>query len=301
MLAYAGLFATSTKSPHGSKLKIECTICHTTENWLKINEKGFNHNKTKFPLVGQHKAISCKKCHVSLVFSESPSECSSCHTDIHEGTLGRDCNRCHTPNSWIVTKIRQIHQQQGFPLVGEHASADCNRCHSSASNLRFNNIRSDCYSCHLIQYENTAKPNHRMSGFGKDCERCHNMVGRNWNSIGKGFDHSIFPLSGGHKIACDRCHTDNNYSKRLSSDCLSCHSVAIANTAIPAHGTKMKKYSCSDCHTINSWNNVRFRIHDSWFGIYSGQHKGTWTKCTDCHNNDMTYKANCRKCHDFDN
>ena len=301
ILAWSGIFAATTKSPHGDKMKLECITCHTTDNWLKIKEKGFNHNKTRFPLIGQHKVISCKQCHKSLVFNEAPTECSSCHTDIHEGTVGRDCQRCHKPNSWIVSNIRQIHQQQGFPLMGEHASADCNRCHQSASQLRFNNRRADCYSCHQYQYELTSKPNHRLSGFGTDCERCHNMTGRTWLSIGKGFDHSIFPLTAGHNIACDQCHRDNNYQKKLSTDCLSCHGIGAANAIIPAHSTKLKKYSCSDCHTATTWNNVRFKIHDSWFGIYSGRHKGVWVKCTDCHNNDLTYKSNCRKCHNFDN
>ena len=296
-----GIFAASPKSPHGENFKKDCAICHTADNWNKIKRDGFNHNKTNFPLVGQHKAVNCRKCHTSLVFSKAPTGCSACHTDLHEGTVGKDCARCHTSNSWIVTNIRQIHQQQGFPLVGEHASADCNRCHTSASLLRFNNIRSDCYSCHQYQYEITAKPNHKMAGFGIDCERCHNMVGRSWNSIGNGFDHSIFPLTGGHNIPCQLCHTDNNYQKKVSSDCLSCHSEGVAITLIPAHATKMTKYTCSDCHNNISWNNVRFQIHDSWFGIYSGRHRGVWTKCTDCHNNDATYKSNCRKCHNFDN
>lgn len=294
-------FALSQKSPHGDKFKIDCTVCHNTDNWNKIKQDGFNHTKTRFPLAGQHKAVNCRKCHTTLVFSQASTECSACHTDIHEGTVGKECARCHTSNSWIVNNIRQIHQQQGFPLIGEHASADCNRCHTSASLLRFNNIRTDCYSCHQYKYEITTKPNHKTSGLGIDCERCHNMAGQSWNSIGKGFDHGFFPLTGSHNLPCATCHIDNNYQKKLSPDCLSCHDAGVANSTIPGHSTKMKKYVCSDCHNNSSWNNVRFSVHDSWFGIYSGRHRGVWAKCTDCHNNDATYKANCRKCHDFDN
>jgi Cytochrome c7 and related cytochrome c len=304
-LAGTGVFAANFKSPHGDKFKLECTTCHTIDNWKQIKPMGFNHNKTNFPLLGQHKTISCRNCHKTLIFTQAKGQCASCHTDIHEGTTGRDCARCHNNNSFIVnnTNIRKIHQQQGFALVGEHASADCNRCHTSASNLRFNNIRTNCYSCHQFQYNLTNKPNHRLSGFGTDCEQCHSMVGRSWNAIGKGFNHSFFPITGMHGVlTCDRCHSDNNYQIKKSPDCLGCHSSKQneAIGVIPAHGTLMKKYSCSDCHNVSGFNNVQFRIHDSWFGIYSGKHRGAWTKCVDCHNNDASFKANCRKCHNFD-
>jgi len=294
------MFSTTQKSPHGAELKINCTTCHKTDGWNRIKENGFNHNKTKFPLVGQHKSIDCKQCHSTLKFNEAKTECSSCHTDIHEGTVGKDCDRCHTPNSWIVTNVRQIHQQQGFPLLGAHAAADCNRCHVSASSLRFENMRTECYSCHQQQYDMTVKPNHKTSGFGIDCQRCHNMVGQSWNSIGKGFDHGFFPLAGAHNIECSSCHIDNDYKVKLSSECSSCHSPGPARDTYPAHDSKYQSYDCSACHNITSWSSgVRFVQHDSWGRIYSGKHKSEWSKCTDCHSNDAAYVANCRKCHSF--
>ena len=308
VFGFTGIYAENQKSPHGDKLKIECTVCHTTENWKKIKPNGFNHNKTKFPLVGQHKMVDCRKCHTSLNFSQAPTNCNACHTDIHQGTVGKDCARCHTTNSWIVTKVRQMHQQAGFPLIGEHASADCNRCHANASIRRFDNIRSDCYSCHQFQYEATKKPNHKAIGFGTDCQRCHNMTGRSWNSIGNGFDHNMYmPLTGAHKTGdCTICHWDN-YSQAekadlsTKTDCKDCHSIKNADKArFPAHTTKYLKYSCGNCHNTTSWSSgVKFTLHDSWGAIYSGKHKGKWSSCFDCHSNDATYQATCTKCHRF--
>jgi len=312
ILGVSGLYAETQKSPHGAKFKMECTICHTTEDWHKIKTNGFNHNKTHFPLVGQHKTVSCRQCHKSLDFSQAPTNCSTCHTDIHEGTVGKDCARCHNSNSWIVTKIKQVHQQAGFPLQGEHATADCNRCHTSASSLKFNNIRSDCYSCHKFQYDATRKPNHKALGFGTDCQRCHNMIGNGWNSVGNGFDHSMyFPrLTGAHRAAeCTSCHLDN-YSKteeyngyKLSSinQCKMCHSLRNKDLLnYPAHRTKYAKFDCGDCHNTTSWSSgVKFAQHDSWGKIYSGTHKGKWSSCFDCHSNDATYQATCTKCHRF--
>jgi hypothetical protein len=295
-------FAVTTfarNSPHGANFKIDCAVCHTVDNWKKIKDGGFNHNKTRFPLVGQHKTANCRQCHKSLDFSKAPTDCASCHTDIHQGTVGRDCQRCHKPTSWIVSNIKQIHRQTGFPLVGAHATADCNRCHVSASLLRFDNIRTDCYACHKAQYDATQVPNHRQVGFDTDCARCHNMVGRDWNSFGKGFDHGGFPLTGGHKLACDACHIDNNYKVKLSPNCSSCHGVDNSNP-VAAHQTKFKAYDCSACHSPKGWNVISFKQHDGSFGkIYSGKHKGKWSSCTDCHSNDANYTVSCKKCHDF--
>ncbi len=291
-----------SESPHGKGFKYNCSECHNTESWNVINYKGsFDHNKTRFPLIGQHKIIGCRFCHPTLEFSKSKKECSECHQDIHQGTVGKDCNRCHTPKSWIVMNVKQLHAQIGFTLQGSHASADCSRCHSSSSQLYFYNIRTDCYACHKAKYVATTNPNHISVGFDTNCGNCHNMTGQNWSANGKGFIHSIFPLTGAHNIDCILCHKTGEYKTKLSTDCKICHSVQYsqAKSKIPAHATKYINYACSDCHSPLSWSSgIRFSQHDSWFGIYSGRHRGAWNKCTDCHNNDATYKANCKKCHD---
>jgi len=293
----SGISAESKKSPHGDKLKTECSVCHTTDSWKVIKTNGFDHNKTHFPLTGQHKQVDCRKCHTSLKFEEASSDCVSCHKDVHENTVGTDCARCHNTNSWIVSNIKQVHQRAGFVLLGSHAAADCSQCHTSASQLRFENRRADCYACHQSNYEATTNPNHKQLGFGTDCESCHNMTGIDWTVKGKGFDHGFFPLKGGHNIECTSCHY-NNYQENLSTQCSSCHGVSNDNP-IAAHQTKFTAYECNACHNIYSWNNVKFKIHDSWGKIYSGKHKGKWDACTDCHTNDANYAARCNKCHSF--
>jgi len=293
-----------SQSPHGKGFKLNCALCHDANGWaVKRDKITFNHKKTGFPLVGQHQSVDCRRCHADLVFSKAKSDCSSCHADVHQQTVGRDCDRCHTPNSWLVTKIKQVHQQAGFVLVGAHASADCNSCHQTSSQLRFDKMNKDCYSCHKAKYESTTNPKHAQSGFSTDCFRCHNMVGRDWTVNGKGFEHGFLPLVGGHAIDCSKCHDVQNYKLNTNTDCQSCHShvadYARAKSVLPAHSSKIAKYSCTTCHNSNSWNNVRFKQHDSrFFKIYSGEHKGKWDRCTDCHNNDTEYRANCKKCHD---
>ncbi len=273
------IFAVSPKSPHGANHKIDCATCHVTDDWNKIKENGFNHNKTQFPLTGQHKAVNCRSCHTTLKFEDAQTECVSCHNDMHEGTTGRDCNRCHTTNSWIVTNVRQIHQQQGFPLLGAHAVTDCNRCHTSASTLRFENVRTDCIGCHQANYDYTSAPNHRQAGFSTDCAQCHKMS------------------RGGHNIECLSCHAEGYLN--TSPDCYSCHKWDYDNTTNPSHKASNFSTECKSCHSINSWQPATFDHDKLYFPIYSGTHQGEWNSCTDCHKNASNYaQFTCTDCHE---
>lgn len=293
----------NAKSPHGQNFNLDCAICHVTENWKVIKKNGYNHDLTKFPLRGQHTTVDCRKCHTDLDFSKAKTDCNSCHTDVHQNTVGNDCARCHTTVSWIITNVKNLHNQSGFPLRGMHQTADCYRCHTSASSLKFENVRTDCFSCHKTEYNSTSGKSfdHKVLGFGTDCERCHNNNGVTWKTDGRGFDHSFFPLSGGHNLDCVECHKNGNYRVKLSSECTSCHGgkKTIASGTIPAHNTIFSRYSCNECHSNQTWNSVKFKQHDSYWGIYSGHHKGTWTKCTDCHMNDSQWDAKntCSRCH----
>ena len=291
------------KSPHGEKFNLQCTKCHTAENWKKIKTGGFDHSKTRFPLVGQHKSVNCRSCHVSLIFTAAKKNCNQCHTDVHQGTTGKDCDRCHTNKSWIVTNTRSLHQQAGFPLKGSHQTLDCNRCHTGKSTLLFQNMKTACFDCHKDKYYATAgKPfDHKALGFDTECVRCHSNTGMDWNTIGKGFDHSFFPKTGAHNISCDNCHSGGDFKTKLSSDCNSCHSSKgkNASSVFPAHSGVFAKYTCIDCHKPKTWNTVNFKQHDAIFQIYSGNHKGKWSYCTDCHTNEAVWDAknNCKRCH----
>lgn len=301
------------ESPHGKKFKVDCASCHSTSNWELKEKNNFNHSKTGFPLEGQHKMLKCRECHTSLVFSQAAKTCANCHKDMHQGTVGTDCNRCHTTRSWIVTNIRQIHQRRGFALIGQHASQDCNMCHPGSNQLRFENRRSDCAACHLGQFNaarilisgHTKAISHKdipYSGNLHDCLACHNMVGQSWSARGKGFEHGFFPLKGGHAgVKCSDCHRSGSSpsgATKLDQECSSCHSSNKGKLKVPAHGSKFKEFSCSNCHNISGWNNVRMSAHDGWFKISSGRHKGVG--CLECHNNNTEFKPNCRKCHSWD-
>ena len=40
----------------------------------------FDHYTTGFPLTGEHRSLSCDRCHVGGVFKGTPRQCESCHS-----------------------------------------------------------------------------------------------------------------------------------------------------------------------------------------------------------------------------
>lgn len=298
LLVFAFLWA-GAQSPHGNAFEIDCANCHSPESWEWLKEKGaFDHQQTRFRLEGAHLATDCKSCHQSLVFSAASPECVSCHTDMHQNTLGADCRRCHTPQNWMVTKISQMHQQSRFALTGAHATADCMQCHNSASQLVFEPLDVECYSCHLNDYLATSSPNHQQAGYSTDCVECHGARAISWSAAN--FEHDFFPLSGGHAISCLQCHTSGTFTA-LPTDCYSCHQSDYTATTDPNHQQVGFSTDCTQCHTTTpGWEASAFKEHDSrYFPIYSGSHNGRWQSCTECHTTPASYAAfSCINCHE---
>ncbi|MGE0020631.1 MAG: hypothetical protein AB7S72_13250 [Draconibacterium sp.] len=287
------------QNPHGKDFILNCADCHTSEGWEYTATPLFNHNSTNFKLEGQHNYINCRDCHTSLVFSEAKTSCADCHTDMHNTTVGMDCARCHTPKSWIVSNITQIHQQSRFPLLGAHNTADCAACHTSASQLEFQPLGIDCIDCHKKEYDATTNPNHQQTGISTNCIECHRIDAFQWSSTG--FNHDFFPLNKGHKIEdCTACHKSGSFES-ISTECYSCHQPDFAAATNPKHNQPDFSTTCTDCHTTEpDWKPAKFEIHDAgYFPIYSGEHRGEWESCTDCHKQSENYGVfSCIDCHE---
>ena len=283
----------NAKSPHGDSFNIKCITCHTTDNWTKINMNGFNHDTTNYPLIGQHKTVSCRKCHVDLDFKNAKRECVSCHKDIHELTLGRNCEQCHTPSTWIVNNIVQIHSQSRFPLVGKHSQIDCYECHKSASLHRFDPMQSECVDCHLKDFNTATTPSHIASNFSKDCSLCHNQI--NWQSSTFNHNATSFPLTGGHAgVDCVKCHT-NGYTSTPTA-CISCHLSNFNATTNPNHTTAKFSTDCQTCHTTNAWSPSSFNHNTATSFPLTGAHIGV--ACASCHKNGYgVIPTTCVSCH----
>ena len=286
------------QSPHGEKFKTDCAACHNAKDWRVTKaDMSFNHNNTRFKLTGQHRFADCKGCHQTLKFQEAKSECKDCHTDMHRNTLGPDCARCHDTKAWIIINNSALHQLSRFPLLGNHAVADCASCHKSSSNLQFEPLGIECVDCHRVDYLAAKSPDHQKSGYSTNCLDCHGVKSTGWNGVS--FEHGFFPLTGGHSISCAECHKDGSFQK-ISNECASCHQKNFNSTTRPNHQLTGFSTACDDCHTTNpGWNPANFKEHDaSYFPIYSGNHKGKWDRCTDCHTAN-TYKTfSCTNCHE---
>jgi Zn finger protein HypA/HybF involved in hydrogenase expression len=311
-----------SQNPHGAEFKIDCAACHSSGGWelapefwvrgelvipkgqktLKGETRSFNHaRQTEFPLTGQHAAVDCRACHQSLAFAEAQTECISCHTDLHQVTAGADCTRCHTTENWLVDNITELHQDNGFPLVGNHAVVSCTDCHTSESVLRFDRIGNECTVCHLDEYMATTIPSHVEAGYSTDCLYCHDPASPSWLWAAGVGNHSFFPLTKGHDTNdCVQCHTTGTFSG-TPTDCIACHEADYQATTDPGHVAGNFPTDCNVCHTTGpGWPASDFTQHDdAYFPVFSGKHNGEWSECNECHTTPGDFKAfSCTVCHE---
>ncbi len=286
---------TIAQSPHGKNFNLDCSDCHVPSGWNVMPEQlKFNHSETPFTLTGQHAAVSCRACHKSLVFSQAPTLCRGCHPDVHQNSVGPDCAGCHTTTTWIIPNENELHQRTRFPLVGAHQNLDCSSCHSGYSRLYFPPINVACMTCHSKDYYAATSPNHVEAGFSTQCQQCHSVSGLVWAA--GNFDHSFFPLVGGHNIQNSyACHARGNNFKGLSTDCYTCHSSDFVEATDPNHVQGGFPHDCSQCHTVNSWGNASFDHSKTGFLLTAGHSN---LQCSQCHASGYTNTPTaCVSCH----
>lgn len=149
---------------HKGSLGTQCDSCHNVEGW-KV--RAFDHNKSRFPLLGSHARVECRKCHESTAFRDAPRDCYGCHQkdDVHKRRLGVDCETCHNARSWKSWDFD--HGRTTFPLTGAHRRVQCYACHSAPMEKRTQPASARaCASCHT-------KDDVHKGVFGARCERCH--------------------------------------------------------------------------------------------------------------------------------
>ena len=296
ILIFLGIIPMLAQSPHGKKLRQNCAVCHNSGSWqMNYRTLKFDHDaKTDFNLEGAHEQTDCKACHETLVFNEAPSDCISCHEDVHTMSVGNDCTRCHTTENWLVDNITELHEENGFPLIGSHSNIDCLECHTSETNVRFDKIGNECINCHQNDFAGTQTPNHQAAGFSQDCVECHNPLATGWNT--QIVDHDFFPLTLGHDIQdCSQCHTTGNFSD-ASSDCVTCHQSDYSSTTNPDHQGNGFSTNCTNCHTTNpGWSPADFSNHD-YFPLTLGH---DIKDCKECHTSDnyADVSPDCVTCH----
>jgi hypothetical protein len=149
---------------HGGQEGTSCDACHNERGWT--DRVVFEHDITRFPLLGLHATVACEQCHATRHFRDVGVGCRGCHADddVHLGRLGDDCARCHNPNGWKLWRFDHD-RQTDFPLHGVHAKLDCHECHSGPL-AASGPLPDTCGGCH-------AGDDPHGGAFGRSCERCH--------------------------------------------------------------------------------------------------------------------------------
>ena len=147
---------------HEGQLGATCEACHSAISWTE--EIQFDHDLTRFPLVGKHADVVCNDCHASPKFHDVEDGCMDCHEkdDKHDGTLGTECEVCHNPSDW-KSWIFDHDAQTEFALTGSHSGLDCATCHSKPD---LDETPQNCRACH-------EREDPHLGRFGTDCGRCH--------------------------------------------------------------------------------------------------------------------------------
>ncbi len=250
---------------HKGTLGRQCQDCHVERGWKE--SAGFDHQKTRFPLLGGHLKPACKDCHTDALYRQTPNRCIDCHRkdDRHQGNLGEACGDCHAEQNWKPLPGRFDHERTKFPLRNAHAAraVKCQDCHETQR--AFRGTPRTCVSCHK-------RDDPHQGSLGERCDECHSD--RDWQVAR--FDHARtrFPLVGRHLVvSCQSCHASNRY-KQAPSDCLSCHRKDDKHKG--ALGT-----ACATCHNERAWPVWQFDHDRSTRYRLEGQHRSL--RCEACH------------------
>lgn len=153
-----------TDDVHRGQLGPKCDSCHNTDGWTE--RIIFDHDLTRFPLIGLHAIAACGECHLSSAYKETETTCVACHDsdDYHKEALGTDCASCHNPNGWRLWQFDH-NVRTKFKLEGAHAKLECNSCHAQQAKGKIK-LPTACSACH-------SEDDVHYRRFGKQCDRCH--------------------------------------------------------------------------------------------------------------------------------
>lgn len=263
-----------------------CSTCHITAGWKALKtDTGFNHDRTKFPLVGKHAEVTCFKCHTSSDFSQPVAHaiCADCHKDVHGGQFasranGSDCAACHDEKAFKPSLYTlEQHQLSPFRLEGKHERLECAACHKpAAENTKYRFTSTTCESCHSDPHgtQFTAKP------LSNQCETCHTQSVFHPSTFSlPRHQQTRFALTGAHQaVVCGDCHKplpgEIHVAARqyhfTDQTCTACH--------MDPHQTKQ---SCETCHNTAQWKAVRTFDHSTTQFKLEGAHETT--TCAGCH------------------
>ena len=265
--------STCHEDVHKPSLGKDCTKCHDTTGWKGAGKK-FDHQQTKFPLLGAHATVDCEKCHGPKNANLHPkfALCTDCHKDPHAAAMGdeKSCSSCHKETAWKDSKYDKRTHPRTLPLTGAHA-IDCAKCHEAKLDKK---PAATCITCH-------ADP-HKPS-LGTRCEQCHTATA--WTKAAPPakvdfHDKTSYPLRGMHvTVKCAACHDPRKpaakrYRPIAHAKCLDCHKD-------PHMGETDR--ACESCHAVEGWKPARFEIADHNKTRFALEGAHVAVPCSKCH------------------
>ncbi|MDR3653157.1 MAG: cytochrome C [Paludibacter sp.] len=315
---------------HQGRMSPNCSKCHSFETFK--NATGFDHNTTRFPLIGSHKTVACEKCHKTQIIEGKPvqqfrglafANCNDCHKDPHDNKFGQNCKQCHSEVSFHNIKGISTfnHDKTGFPLVGKHKLVTCVSCHKS-KNMNAPIKHDRCSDCHA-DYHNKE---FEKRGISPDCNQCHNNDGFTPSTFTiEKHNLTKFSLQGAHLATpCLACHKKDNNKwtfKRMGRNCIDCHKNEHKGFI---EDKFMPNDNCTLCHNVTNWETATFDHNKTNFkldgahskllcsechypkngkGIRVQQFMALSTDCSSCHKNshmgqfEINGKTDCTRCH----
>ena len=160
---------------HSGQEGKQCERCHNESGWGE--DVIFDHDLTRFPLIGLHSIVPCEECHLSTDYQSATTECNDCHEpdDIHERRLGPHCARCHNPNDWALWRFDH-NRDTDYKLDGAHEGLDCHGCHNTPVKKSIE-LSDRCVDCHW-------RDDIHAGAYGRQCDRCHSTESFEELSIG---------------------------------------------------------------------------------------------------------------------
>ncbi len=290
--------------PHRGGFSQTCESCHSTAGWKQVRasallDNGFDHAKTKFPLLGKHAEVECMQCHAGGDFKKPLAfqKCMDCHQpDPHGGQFAKrpdkgECASCHTVDGFTPSTFGlKQHAASAYPLEGKHATLQCAQCHipkgkDAVYMMKFQH----CTDCHSDEHEGqfAAAP------YRNACESCHTVQRMMPSTFGLPRHKSTsFPLTGSHEaVACNDCHRISTefrpkptalYHWR-SLTCTTCHAdphKGQFDDFLRRAGERL--LGCEACHSTVSWKEFSRFDHSKTSFPLLGAHETT--PCQGCHN-----------------
>jgi Cytochrome c7 and related cytochrome c len=297
-LSFAKCTACHT-DPHKGSFSQTCQSCHTTVSWKQITGlQGFDHSKTKYPLVGKHKTVACENCHLHGDFKAQIAfaRCMDCHKDYHGGQFlkragGAECAGCHIVEGFKPSIFTvKDHAATKYPLEGRHVPVVCNECHIPKGEATvFKIAQTQCNDCHVDIH----KGQFASAPLQNRCESCHDLRGFKPARFALArHNETRFPLTGAHiAVLCADCHkpvpTGSPTPVKYHFDdrsCTACH-VDPHNgqfrERMAAKRSDGSPAGCESCHTTAKWKELSRFDHSKTAFPLIGAHRGV--ACGDCH------------------